>query len=56
VVDLAIPCHDGTLAIVLGDRPGPPGSLRFSSGDLPPGGLEAVIQAIERLGGVHPSG
>lgn len=55
VVDLAIPCHDGTLPIVLDDRPGPPGALRYDSGDLPPGALDAVIQAIERLGGLLPA-
>jgi len=53
VVDLAIPCRDGTLPIVLGDRPAPPDALRFSAGDLPPGGVEAVMRAIEGLGGVR---
>jgi hypothetical protein len=55
VVDLGIPCRDGTLAIVLGERSGPPGALRFSSGDLPPGGLDTVIQAVEKLGGAQSS-
>jgi hypothetical protein len=55
VVDLAIPCRDGTVAIVLDDREGPSAALRFSSHDLPPTGVEAVIGEIARLGGVHPT-
>jgi hypothetical protein len=54
VVDLAIPCREGTVAIVVDDRPGPPGALRYDSGDVPPGGVDAVIQAVERLGGAQP--
>jgi hypothetical protein len=55
VVDLAIPCRDGTLAIALDDRPAPDTALSFSSGDVPAGSLDAVIQAIERLGGALSS-
>ena len=29
VVDMTIPCRDGTVAIALGDRPAPPAALRF---------------------------
>jgi hypothetical protein len=55
VVDLAIPCRDGTLAIALDDRPGPAGALRFSSTDQPARNLDAVVEAVERLGGVKPT-
>ena len=55
IVDLAIPCRDGTVAITVSDRPSPPGALHFSSGDIPPGDLDAVIQAVQRLGGPQPS-
>jgi hypothetical protein len=48
VVDLAIPCHDGTVAIAMGDRPAPAGALR----DPDP---ETVRQAVERLGGERPT-
>ena len=44
VVDLAIPCQDGTVAIAVGDRPAPAGALR----DPDP---ETVRRAVERLGG-----
>jgi len=53
VVDLAIPCNDGTLAIVLGDRPAPAGALRFRSTPLPQGGLDRIVEAVRRLGGVQ---
>ncbi|NLE43758.1 MAG: hypothetical protein GX620_03455 [Chloroflexi bacterium] len=43
-VDLAIPCRDGTLAIVSGDRSAPPGALRDPD-------LESVRKAVARLGG-----
>ncbi len=56
VVDFAIPCRDGTVAIVMDDRPGPPEALRLRSGDLPSGSLDPVIQAVERLGGAQPLG
>jgi hypothetical protein len=45
-VDLAIPCHDGIVAIAVGDRPAPAGALRAPS-------LEMVRQAIADLGGEH---
>jgi hypothetical protein len=53
VVDLAIPCRDGTLTIVLNDRPGPPGALRLASADLSREAVKAVLEAVERLGGVQ---
>jgi hypothetical protein len=53
VVDLAIPCRDGTVTIVLDDRPGPPGALRLGSEDLSRESLKAVLEAVERLGGVQ---
>jgi hypothetical protein len=52
-VDLAIPCLKGTVAIVVDDRPGPPGALRYSSGDVSAVELDAVFRAVERLGGVQ---
>lgn len=55
VVDLAIPCRDGTLAVVLGDRPGPSEALRFAPEDAPAADVDSVIQAVESLGGVRPS-
>jgi hypothetical protein len=54
VVDLAIPCHDGTVAIVVDDRPGPAGALRYESGDLLARGLEAIIREVDKLGGAQP--
>ena len=54
IVDLAIPCQDGTLSIVLDDRPGPPAALRISAEDSPLGAVDVVIQAVEKLGGVRP--
>lgn len=51
VVDLAIPCRDGTVAIVVDDRSGPTEALHFSSRDMPGGGLDTVSQAVDRLGG-----
>ena len=53
MVDLAIPCNDGTLAIVLGDRPAPTGALRFGSTPLPQDGLDRIVEAVRRLGGVQ---
>jgi len=44
VVDMAIPCREGTVAIAVGDRPAPANALR----DPDP---EAVQRAVERLGG-----
>lgn len=43
-VDLAIPCRDGWVAIVVGDRPAPPGALRSPD-------LEAVRRAVAERGG-----
>jgi len=53
IVDLAIPCHDGMLAIVLDDRPGPPRALRFRSGDPSQESVESVLETVKRLGGVQ---
>jgi len=47
MVDLAILCQEGTVAIAVGDRPAPPHILR----DPDP---QAVRQAVERLGGEQP--
>lgn len=44
VVDLAIPCRQGTVCIAMGDRAAPDGALRDPDAD-------AVRQAIEALGG-----
>ncbi|MBN1955640.1 MAG: hypothetical protein JW900_11400 [Anaerolineae bacterium] len=43
-VDLAIPCQQGTLAIRLGDRPGPPTALRNPS-------LASIYRRVKELGG-----
>jgi hypothetical protein len=48
VVDLAIPCREGTLAIAVGDRVAPDGALR----DPIPA---AVRQAVVALGGALPA-
>ncbi len=53
VVDLAIPCEDGTLAIVVDDRSGPSGALHLSSREIAAGGLDTVDQAVDGLGGVR---
>jgi hypothetical protein len=55
VVDLAIPCRAGTLAVVLGDRPGPAAALRFASSETPMDDVDTLIRAVENLGGVRPS-
>jgi len=47
VVDLAIPCHAGTVTIAVGDRSAPTGALR----DPDP---ESVRRAVEHLGGALP--
>ena len=47
VVDLAIPCQTGTVAIATGDRPAPLYAL--SNPDV-----ETVHQAVQRLGGPLP--
>jgi hypothetical protein len=48
VVDLAIPCQEGTVAIAVGDRSAPVGTLRDPD-------LETVRRAIRRLGGPRPT-
>jgi hypothetical protein len=44
VVDIAIPCRQGTVCIALGDRPAPAGALRDPD-------VESVRAAVEALGG-----
>ncbi len=44
VVDVAVPCRDGTVAITMGNRPAPSGALRDPD-------VETVRRAVERLGG-----
>jgi len=46
-VDLAVPCREGVVAVVLGDVPAPAGALR----DADP---SAVRAAVARLGGAQP--
>ena len=46
-VDLAIPCHAGTVTIAVGDRPAPADALR----DPDP---QTVRRVVERLGGALP--
>jgi hypothetical protein len=53
IVDLAIPCHDGMLAIVLDDRPGPPTALRFRSEDPSLESVESVLETVKQLGGAR---
>jgi hypothetical protein len=48
-VDLAVPCRRGTLAIVLGDRPGPAHALRDPD-------ARQIVREVERLGGQTPLG
>jgi hypothetical protein len=48
VVDMAIPCRQGTVCIVLGDRPAPEHALRDP-------GVDQVREAVEALGGIAPS-
>jgi len=47
VVDLAIPCHSGTVAIILDDQVAPPHALRSPS-------VESVRRAVKKLDGVLP--
>jgi hypothetical protein len=54
LVDLAIPCQDGTLVIALGERPAPEDALRFESSALPKSDLDRIAAAVGRLGGVAP--
>jgi hypothetical protein len=44
IVDIAIPCRQGTICIATGDRPAPDNALRDPD-------AEAVQQAVEALGG-----
>jgi hypothetical protein len=48
MVDLTIPCREGTIAIAVTDRPAPPDALCNPD-------LDAVCGAIERLGGPRPT-
>ena len=48
VVDIAIPCRDGDVAITTGDRPVPPYVLRNPD-------VDTVRRAVERLGGQQPT-
>jgi hypothetical protein len=43
VVDLALPVHDGWLPVTFGDRPMPPGGLRFA----PEVELESCVREIQ---------
>ena len=54
VVDLTIPCRDGTVAIALGQRPAPPAALRFEATGQPQDDVQRIVKAVERLGGVQP--
>jgi len=63
VVDLAIPCREGTVTIATGERPAPADALRLGpSTELGTGSgqalrdpdLKAVRAAVERLGGEQP--
>ena len=47
IVDLAIPCRDGVVAITVGERPAPPGALHAPT-------LASVRRAVRRLGGPTP--
>ena len=44
VVDMVIPCRQGTVCIAMGDRPAPEGALRDPE-------VDAVREAVEALGG-----
>jgi hypothetical protein len=55
VVDIAIPCREGTVTIATGDRPAPADALRLRSGQaLRDSDPEAVRRAVARLGGEQP--
>ena len=47
MVELAIPCREGTVAIAVSERPAPSGALHGPD-------VEAVRRAVERLGGARP--
>jgi len=53
VVDLAIPCREGTVAIALGERPAPGDALRLGATGRSQDEVERVVEAVERLGGVQ---
>lgn len=46
-VDLAVPCREGVVSVVLGDGPAPAGALRDADPD-------AIRAAVARLGGAQP--
>jgi len=48
VVDLTIPCRQGSVMIAVGDRPAPAGALRDPD-------VDAVRRAVQRLGGPRPT-
>ncbi len=52
VVDLAIPCRDGLVAVVLDERPAPSFALRLSSADTS-AALDRIHHAVESLGGMQ---
>jgi hypothetical protein len=55
LVDLAVPCRDGVLSVVIGEGPGPSQALRLSETEAkaPPAEFLATVQGeVERLGGV----
>jgi hypothetical protein len=52
VVDLAIPCREGTLAIALGERPAPEAALRLEATGQAQDDVQRIVEAVERLGGV----
>ena len=43
-VDLVIPCHEGSVSVVLGDRPAPASTLRTAD-------PQVIRTAVQRLGG-----
>lgn len=53
VVDLAIPCRHGTVAIASEGRPAPLHALRFSTTHPSTQDLQAVQEAVHRLGGLQ---
>ncbi len=54
VVDMTIPCRDGTLAIALGERPAPGDALRLGATERSQDDVKQIVKAVERLGGVQP--
>jgi len=55
-VDLAIPCRNGLVAVIIGERSGPPGAMRVLPDEPVGRTTERIQSAIERLGGVLPPG